>query len=44
MVESFNDAEAAAEGSYLGVWKFQEFKSKEPEPMPKIFNYENKFE
>ncbi|XP_065210972.1 cytosol aminopeptidase-like isoform X2 [Planococcus citri] len=27
--ESFNDSEAAAEGSHLGVWKFQEFKNKE---------------
>lgn len=36
-VENFNDSEAAAEGSHLGIWKFQEFKNKEKvKPLPQI--------
>lgn len=36
-VESFNDTEAAAEGSHLGIWKFQEFKNKEKvKPLPQL--------
>lgn len=37
-VEDLGDAEAAAEGSILGTWKFQEFKTKKDEP-PKITFY-----
>lgn len=44
-VETFDDAEAAAEGSHLGVWKFQEFKTKkEDASIPEIVNYDKKSE
>lgn len=34
-LESLNDAEATAEGSILGTWKYQEFKTKK-DPIPTI--------
>ncbi|RZC40296.1 cytosol aminopeptidase [Asbolus verrucosus] len=37
-VESLGDAEAAAEGSKLGTWKFQEFKTKK-EALPEVSLY-----
>lgn len=43
-LETFNDAEAAAEGSLLGIWKFQEFKSKKEYTTPEISIYESKSE
>ena len=42
-IETFSDAEAAAEGAYLGTWKFQEFKTKAAtKASTKIQNYDNK--
>lgn len=44
-VETFEDAESAAEGSHLGVWKFQEFKTKKDNgDIPEIVNYDKKSE
>lgn len=37
-VESFGDAEHAAQGSILGTWKFQEYKTKK-DSLPKIQLY-----
>lgn len=34
-LESLDDAEAAAEGSILGTWKFQDFKTKK-DPIPQL--------
>ncbi|XP_059482777.1 cytosol aminopeptidase-like isoform X4 [Neocloeon triangulifer] len=39
-VDSFGDAEAAAEGANLGVWKYQGPKSKKAKPLPVIEPFE----
>ncbi|XP_018562536.1 cytosol aminopeptidase isoform X2 [Anoplophora glabripennis] len=39
-VESFGNPESAAEGSLLGTWKFQEYKSKK-DPLPQVQLYDS---